>query len=64
LTVTFAVDVAAGTLLVTETLQITLLPPAVTMLLHWLTEVTSWLDVVTVETGRDGTRARFPGQEG
>jgi hypothetical protein len=41
LTVTVEVDVPTGTLLVTVTLQNTLLPPAVTMPLHWFTEVTS-----------------------
>jgi hypothetical protein len=64
LTVTFVVDVAAGTLLVTVTLQCTSLPPPLTMLLHWLTEVTSWLDVVVVTTVRAGTRTRLSGQEG
>jgi len=33
----------------TVTLQVTLLPPPVTMPLHWFTEVTSWVEVVIVE---------------
>jgi hypothetical protein len=32
----------------TITLQVTLLPPPVTMPLHWFTEVTSWVEVVIV----------------
>jgi hypothetical protein len=40
-TVTPDVGVPTGTLLVTVTSQITLLPPPVTMPLHWFTEVTS-----------------------
>jgi hypothetical protein len=44
--------------LVTETLQNTSLPPAI-MPLHWLTEVTSWVDEVVVTTGPE-----FPGQMG
>lgn len=34
-------------MLTTVTLQVTLLPPPVTMPLHWVTEVTSWPEVVT-----------------
>ena len=43
LTVTPVVGVPTGTLLITVTLQVTLLPPPVTMPLHWSTEVTSWV---------------------
>ena len=48
LTVAPDVDVPLVTSLVKLTLQITLLPPPVTIPLHWLTEETSWFDVVTV----------------
>ena len=47
-TVTPAVVVPTGTLLVTVTSQYTLLPPPVTMPLHWFTDVTSWLDEVVL----------------
>jgi hypothetical protein len=50
-TVIFAVEVPTTMLLVTVTSQITLLPPPLTMPLHWLTEVTRWFDFVTVVTG-------------
>ncbi len=56
---TAAVDVPTGTLLVTVTLQYMLLPPPVTMPLHWFTEVTSWVEVVVLLTG-----PRLRGQEG
>ena len=42
------VDVPLVTSLVKLTLQTTLLPPPVTIPLHWLIEETSWFDVVTV----------------
>jgi hypothetical protein len=58
-TVTPAVVVPTGTLLVTVTSQYTLLPPPVTMPLHWFTDVTSWLDEVVLTTG-----PRFSGHEG
>ncbi len=48
LTVAPDVGVPLATLLENVTLQITLLPPPVTMPLHWLIEETSWFDVVTV----------------
>jgi hypothetical protein len=51
LTVTPAFVVPATISLVTVTLQITLLPPPLAMPLHWLTEVTSVVDFVTVVTG-------------
>lgn len=50
-TVTAAVGVPTGTLLVTLTLQYTLLPPTSVMLLHWFTEVTSWVESIVVTTG-------------
>ena len=40
-----------GKLLVTETLQVTSLPPPLTMPSHWSTEVTSWVDEVVLTTG-------------
>jgi hypothetical protein len=40
-TVTPEVGSPVGTVLRTDTLQVTLLPPPKTMPLHWLTEVTS-----------------------
>ena len=40
----------------TDTLQFTLLPPPVTMPLHWSTEVTSWFDEVTVVVQPKGGR--------
>ena len=43
----------------TVTLQYTLLPPPVTMPLHWLTDVTSWLEVTVLVTGE-----MLSGQEG
>jgi hypothetical protein len=58
-TVTAGVDVPTGTLLVTVTLQYTLLPPPVTMPSHWFTDVTSWVDVVVLTIGPE-----FSGQEG
>jgi hypothetical protein len=48
LTVAPDVGVPLATSLVKVTLQVTLLPPPLTMPLHWLTEETSWFDVVTV----------------
>jgi len=51
--------VPAGTLLVMVTLQYTLLPPPVTIPLHWLTDVTSCVDIVVLVTG-----PRFSGQAG
>jgi hypothetical protein len=61
--VTAAVGVPTGTLLVTLTLQYTLLPPTSVMLLHWFTEVTSWTDCTVVTIGPPlGPRLR--GQEG
>lgn len=56
---TAAVDVPTGTLLVTVTLQYTLLPPPVTMPLHWFTEVTSWVEDVVLVIG-----PKFRGQDG
>ena len=55
LTVTGVVVVATGMLLVTLTLQVTLLPPA-RMPLHWLTLVTSWSDVVVLVVQPKGGR--------
>jgi len=46
-------------LLVTVTLQYTLLPPPFTIPLHWSTEVTSWFDEVLLVIGPE-----FRGQEG
>ncbi len=43
--------VVVGKLLVTETLQVTSLPPPLTMPLHWSTEVTSRVDEVVLTTG-------------
>ncbi len=43
----------------TLTLQYVLLPPPYTMPLHWLTDVTSWVDVVVLLTG-----PTLRGQEG
>ena len=43
----------------TVTLQYTLLPPPVTIPLHWLTEVTSWVDDVVLVIGPE-----FSGQDG
>jgi len=40
--------VPAAIVLTTETLHVTLLPPPYVIPLHWFTEVTSWLEVVTV----------------
>ncbi len=37
------VAVPTGTLLITVTRQVTKLPPPLTMPLHWLTDVTSWV---------------------
>ena len=45
--------------MVTVTLQYTLLPPPVTIPLHWLTDVTSWVDMVVLVTG-----PKFNGQAG
>ena len=58
-TVTSDVAVPAGTLFVTLTLQYTLLPPAVTIPLHWVTEATSWFDEVLLVIGPE-----FSGHEG
>jgi hypothetical protein len=58
-TVAAGSDAPIGTLLVTETLQYTLLPPSVTMPSHWFTEVTSWVEIVVLTTGPE-----FRGQEG
>lgn len=45
--------------MVTVTLQYTLLPPSVTMPLHWFTEVTSWFEDVVLVMG-----PKFRGQDG
>jgi hypothetical protein len=47
-TVTPDVGVPAGMSLMTVTSQNMLLPPPVAVPLHWLIEVTSWLDLETV----------------
>jgi len=54
LTVTPDVGVLAEMLLITVTLHVTLLPPPKATPLHWFTEVTSWLDVVTVVVQPEG----------
>jgi hypothetical protein len=53
------VGVPTGTLLVTVTLQYTLLPPPLTMPLHWFTDVTSCVEVTVLVTG-----PRLRGHEG
>jgi hypothetical protein len=45
--VTPAAGAPAETLLVTVTLQTMSLPPPLATPLHWLTEVTSWLELLT-----------------
>ena len=54
------VDVPLVTSLVKLTLQTTLLPPPVTIPLHWLIEETSWFDVVTVVVQPAGGARRPP----
>jgi hypothetical protein len=62
--VTPTVFVPVGIVLTTDTLHMTLLPPPSTTPLHWLTEVTSSLDVVTTVVQPKGARtpaaARHP----
>jgi hypothetical protein len=54
--VTPTVFVPVGIVLTTDTPQMTLLPPPSTTALHWLTEVTSSLDVVTTVVQPKGAR--------
>jgi hypothetical protein len=54
LTVTFEAADPAGTVSITATLQVRLLPPPTTIPLHWFTDVTSWFDVVTVVMQPEG----------